>query len=129
MNHKVIQGTLIPSNTEAATSHLVRNALYRVMRQHQLRQIVLWDSKWDEKGIQFKRSSPVHRGRDDAMEFITALDKVMQTEPAIELCLSGEISLVLQTKEAPIVFRVIVRKGKVSYQEAKYDWSKETTIS
>lgn len=128
MNRKLIQGTLIPSNTEAAASNAVRTQLYRILRENELRQIVLWDTKWEEKGIEFKRSSPVHTGRKDAIKFINALANVMKSEPAIELNLSGHITIVLETGEEPIVIRVTVKEGKVSYQEAGYVWPEAVTV-
>ena len=128
MNRKLIQGTLIPSNREAAVSTAIRNKLYRVLRENELRQIVRWDTKWEENGIEFKRSSPVHTGRKDAIKFINALDNVMKSDPAIALNLSGRITVVLETGEEPIVIRVTVKEGSVSYQEAEYIWPEKTPV-
>lgn len=128
MPNKRIEGTLTPSNKSKAADPVIRRNLYNILRENRIREIVVWGTKWEEDGIEFKRSYSVHSGRNDAFKFITALDAVMKSESAKALKLNGRITITLETKEEPIVFRVTVKEGKMSYQEAGYVWSEGMTV-
>lgn len=123
MKRKLIRGKLFPTKTEALNDPNIRHDLFRDMSKNYLRSLIIWDQNWDKNGIEFNRNSPVLKGREDALTFISNLDKVMKQPPAIALNLSGEFRVTIETDTEPYNFRVYVENGKVSYQEASYVWN------
>lgn len=125
MNRTLIKGKLLPSNPALSVA---RANLYRDMIANRMRGTILWDSNWDTTGIDFTRSAPVLKGRDDALGFITTLNNVMKGDAATELGLNGAFTVIIETNDEPLVFRITVQNSKVSYKEAQYGWAEEVTV-
>ena len=125
MNRTLIKGTLLPSNP---TASVARANLYRDMVENRMRGTILWDSKWDTTGIDFNRSTPALKGRDDALNFIATLNNVMKGDAATELGLNGAFTVIIETNEEPLIFRITVQNSKVTYKEAEYGWAEEVTV-
>lgn len=123
MKRKLIRGKLFPTKTEALNDPNIQHDLFRDMSKNYLRSLIIWDQNWDKNGIEFNRNSPVLKGREDALTFISNLDKVMNQPPAIALNLNGEFRVTIETDTEPYNFRVYVENGKVAYQEASYIWN------
>lgn len=129
MKRTLIRGRLLPANTEALKDPNLGPNLFRDMSRNYLRNLIVWDRNWGENGIEFNRSSPALKGREDALTFISNLDKVMKQSPAKTLNLSGEFRVTIETETEPYNFRVYVENGKVSYQEAAYIWDEKTPFT
>lgn len=125
MNRTLIKGKLLPSNPALSVA---RANLYRDMIANHMRGTILWDSNWDTTGIDFTRSAPVLKGRDDALGFITTLNNVMKGDAATELGLNGAFTVIIETNDEPLVFRITVQNSKVSYKEAQYGWAEEVAV-
>lgn len=129
MKRKLIRGRLFPANTEALNDPNVGPNLFRDMSKNYLRNLIVWDRNWAENGIEFNRNSPALKGREDALTFISNLDKVMKQPSAKALNLSGEFTVTIETDTEPHNFRVYVENGEVSYQEASYVWNEKTPFN
>lgn len=129
MKRKLIRGKLFPANTEALKDPNLGHNLFRDMSRNYLRNLIVWDRNWAENGIEFNRNSPVLKGREDALTFISNLSKVLQQAPAKNLNLSGEFRITIETETEPYSFRVYVENGEVSYQEATYVWNDRTPFT
>lgn len=129
MKRKLIRGRLFPSNTEAFNDPNIRHLLFSDMSRNYLRSLIVWDSKWDENGLEFNRSTPVSSGKEDAFTFISNLSKVINLPAARKLNLKGEFRVTIETETEPHNFRVYVENGTVSYQEAEYRWNEKITFS
>lgn len=129
MKRKLIRGRLFPANTEALNDPNLGPNLFRDMSKNYLRSLIIWDRNWAENGIEFNRNSPALKGREDALTFISNLDKVMKQPSAKALNLSGEFTVTIETDTEPHNFRVYVENGKVSYQEASYVWNEKTPFN
>lgn len=129
MKRKLIRGRLFPANTEALNDPNVGPNLFRDMSKNYLRSLIIWDRNWAENGIEFNRNSPALKGREDAITFISNLDKVMKQPSAKALNLSGEFTVTIETDTEPHNFRVYVENGKVSSQEASYVWNEKTPFN
>lgn len=129
MKRKFIRGRLFPANTEALNDPNLGPNLFRDMSKNYLRNLIVWDRNWAENGIEFNRNSPALKGREDAITFISNLDKVMKQPSAKALNLSGEFTVTIETDTEPHNFRVYVENGEVSYQEASYVWNEKTPFN
>jgi hypothetical protein len=91
------------------------------------------DSVWSQKGfkpldsgMKFNSPSPAWNDRQGFLNFVNALKELMETEEAVTLGLSGSLEITMETAKFPLIFRVEVKDGKVSYQEAEYVvWGEE----
>lgn len=126
MHRKLIRGKLVIKNPKALKDPNLGPNLFRDMSRYDIRKLVIWDRNWPENGLEFNRNFPVLKGREDALTFISDLDKVLKQPSAIALQLSGEFKITIETDTEPHNFRVYVENGKVSYQEASYIWDKKT---
>ena len=126
---KHVKGSLFAANKEAAANPFSQLRLYYAFREMGLGELV--DSEgdtWSGNHITFETSSPTSGTREEALEFIENLNTVINSDGAKELELHGRFSLVLEAREEPLVFRVEVKNGKVSYQQAEYNWPEAITV-
>lgn len=125
---KIITGKLTPSNIDPET---LRKNLFKFDRE--MEDGLLWEltaqrSEWRENHIAYHVSTIAYDPENIVSKFVQNLTCVMQTEAATELGLSGYFTLFIETDDLfPIVIRVIVEEGKVSYEQAEYVWPSELT--
>lgn len=126
-NVKYIKGTLTPydpSVTTAATHGNIRRAVEKVGLFEARRA----EKKWKEGIITLNCVSKVCGGIESVMDFIHTLDFFLTLRGVEELSLEGTITLIMDGETAPVMFRVNVRGGAVTYQQADYIWTSETLI-
>lgn len=126
---KTIRGRLVPANTEDAEK--LRWNLHRLNEafiENKMRELTLWNCSWRENRIVFGSIAPAYDGPNIAPKFVDALSKVMQTEAAKDLKLSGYFTLIIETGQEPVVVRVIVTGGEVSYEKSEYVWAEPVTV-
>ena len=126
---KHVKGSIFASDKEAADNPFVRHRLYYAFKENGLHDVV-FRSTWSDNHITFDSSIPTTGTQDEALEFIHNLRAVMNTEDALLLGLHGRFSLVVESREEPLVFRITVEKGgAVSYQQAAYTWPEATVVT
>lgn len=93
------------------------------------------DSVWSQRGsivtgsvVAFNSPSPAWEDRQEFINFINALKELLGTKEAVALGLEGSLQITMETTLLPIVIRVKIKDGKVSYQEAEsVTWGEEVT--
>lgn len=126
MKMKHIKGTLVPTNPEAVTEKTRRNLLIAV-RDHGLSGFVQSEA-FNQGSIDIYSSTVTAGGHYTVFNFIGALDKVILTEGVAELGLEGTLMLSVDTDADPILFRITVRDGEISYQQASFVWPESITF-
>lgn len=140
MLRKIIRGELHASNpkTEQSNCHW-QKVLHGLSFDPHLTSVINYDRewfgsdsegvKWDENsGATFRSPSPAWNDRQDFINFINALKELMKTEEAVTLGLEGSFEIVMDTEKLPLIFRVKIEGGKVSYQEASHIvWAESVT--
>lgn len=121
-----IKGTLVPSNPEAVTEKTRRNLLVAV-RDQGISGFVQ-SGAFNQGSIEINSCTVTAGGHYAVFNFIGDLDKVILTEGVAELGLEGTLMLSVDTDADPIVFRLTVRDGEISYQQANYVWSESLTF-
>lgn len=136
---RIIRGTIV-SNDEAASVNWDREALCAAFIDNGLQEFILHDSEWGVGGISFNSSSPVrgksnrhggigkHAAAKVGRKFIDALSRVMQTEVAKELQISGYFDMSIDSGIEMVVFKVDIEDGEVSYQQAELVWSEKIIL-
>lgn len=120
---KVITGKLTPSKSDPET---LRHRLLKF--EHELEDSSLWEltaqrSEWRKNHLAYHVSSIAYDPDNLVSKFVAALTRVMETEAATELGLSGYFTLLIETDDVfPVVVRVVVEEGKVSYEQAELVW-------
>lgn len=147
MLRKIIRGELRATNTEiqpgTEDSNWNWNRIYHVLcNTRHLRVVINYDrewygpeSVWSQKGFMqtasgmaFNSPSPAWEDRQEFLNFINALKEFLKTEEAVALGLQGSLKITMETTFLPIVVRVKIKDGKVSYQEAEtVTWGEEVT--
>ena len=124
----IIRGNLVPANAED-TWNLQRNLnqLEEAFRFNGLKELASWSGKWRENRMVYGNISPAYDGKNTASKFVTSLKAAMQTEAAKDLKLSGYFTLIVETGREPVVTRVIVTGGEVSYEQSEYVWAEPVT--
>jgi hypothetical protein len=130
VKHKLIKGFLHASNADAAETSSIRKQFYRDMSQHRLSYLVLrWGGLWHEEGLEINRTTPVVRADEDGVAFIKALNEVFKLPAAKALNFNGEIRITVETDTDPIIYRIHVEDGKISYQKASYLWDELVPVT
>ena len=125
MKMKHIEGSLIPTNSEAVTEK-TRRKLLMAVREQGLSGLVQ-SGGFAQGAIEINSCTVASGGLNVVFGFIGALDRVILTEGVAELGLEGSIMLSVDKADAgPIMFRVTVRDGEISYQQASYVWAENT---
>lgn len=147
MLRKIIRGELRASNPEIQPGtedyNWNWNRIYHVLcNKRHLRVVINYDrewygpeSVWSQKGFMrtasgmaFNSPSPAWEDRQEFLNFINALKEFMETEEAVALGLEGSLEITMETVKLPLVIRVKIQGGKVSYQEAEtVVWGAEVT--
>lgn len=147
MLRKIIRGELRASNPEmqpgTENSNWKWSGIYHALcNKRHLRALINYDrewygpeSVWSQKGFMptasgmaFNSPSPAWGDRQEFIDFINALKEFMETEEAVKLGLEGSLQITMETARLPIVVRVKIKDGKVSYQEAtELVWGEEVT--
>ena len=126
----IIRGRLTPANTED-TFQLRWNLaqLDNTFRYNGLQELSLWNGEWrDGNRMVYGNVSPAYDGKNTASKFVTSLKAAMETEAAKDLKLSGYFTLIVETGREPVVTRVIVTGGEVSYEQSGYVWAEPVTV-
>lgn len=126
MNMKRIKGILVPSNPEAVTEKTRRNLLVAV-REGGLSGLVQ-SGAFNQGSLEINSCTVTAGGHYAVFNFIGDLDKVILTEGVAELGLEGTFMLSVDTNADPILFRITVRNGEISYQQADFVWPESITF-
>lgn len=125
---KIITGKLTPSNIDPVTFQQLRKFEHELEEESPLWELTAQKSEWRGDHLSYHYSSIAYDPDTIVSKFVTALTRVMQTEAAKELGLSGYFTLFIETDDMfPTVIHVIVEEGKVSYEQAEYVWPSERT--
>lgn len=127
---KTIRGTLTPTNAEGVKVTWNRQSLYHAFLDNELEALVSHESsKWVETSLHINSSSPIRiNDHHDILTFIDRLANLMKTDIATDLCMNGSFTVVADTGNEPLVFKVRVNENHVSYQRASYVWSEDTKV-
>lgn len=140
MLRKIIRGELHASNPKTEQSNWNwQKVLHGLSFNSHLTSVINYDREWfgsdsegvkwnEHSGAKFNSHSPAWTDRQDFIDFINALKELMETEEAVVLGVEGSFEIVMDTERFPLVIRVEIREGKVSYQEAEsVIWSARVT--
>lgn len=147
MLRKIILGELRASNPEnqpgTEDSNWNWTRIYHILcNTKNLRSVINYDREWYGKesvwsqkgfmptasGMAFNSPSPAWGDRQEFLHFLKVLKEFLQTEEAVKLGLEGSLQITQETPNLPIVIRVKIKDGKVSYQEAEtVEWGEEVT--
>jgi uncharacterized protein with von Willebrand factor type A (vWA) domain len=127
-NIKYLKGLLVPYNPAATTETTAQN-IKRAVDNVELFEARRAFKKWEKGIITLNFVSKVCGGTQDISNFIRTLDRFTKLEGVAELRLEGTITLIMDGEPDPMMFRVNVREGTVTYQQASYGWADEMVIS
>ena len=118
---KIVRGSLVPSNTgDAATLAFHLGNLETTFKENKLLELTLWNCEWRDGRLVYGNVSPVYDAPKTDINFLHALNRAMQSEAATALNLSGAFTLIVENGQEPVVMRITVNSGEVSYEEASY---------
>lgn len=124
-----VQGALVPSRQENITSSTAHRMMTELIRNRLASTLLNPNesmAKWDKGTIECDtRTETNGGGRPVVMDFITRLHNVVTTAGIKELALNGQFMVTSEGVAQPVVIRVIVENGTVSYKEAKLVWEDE----
>ena len=126
MNLKEIKGLLITENMAAVRDIASRRDLFHAFTENQIRHLIKFDVMGHERmGFTIDHAQLVEGAHDEALSFVQAIDKVMQSEAAAKFNFNGQFFITIETDNETIAFLIIIEKGNVSYQETEYAWPDE----
>jgi hypothetical protein len=126
---KIINGKLIPSKIDPATLSTKLRKFEYELEESSLWELTAWSCEWRVNHLSYHVVSTAYEPENIVSKFVKVLNRVMQTEAAIELGLSGYFTLTIETDEEPLVTRILVKEGVVSYEQAEYVWPSERTTA
>ena len=125
---KYIKGMLMPNDPSIvteATYQNIRRAVDKVGFFEARRAM----QKWKQGIITLNFVNIVCGGEESVMDFIGMMDRFVTLRGVEELGLEGTINLLMDGETDPVMFRVHVREGAVTYQQAiNTIWTNETLI-
>lgn len=125
---KIITGKLTPSHIDPVTlRQQLRKFEHEFENESPLWELTAQKSEWRENHLSYHYSSIADHPDSIVSKFVTALTRVMQTEAATKLGLSGYFTLFIGTNAEPVIVRVVVEEGAVSYEQADLVWPSERT--
>jgi hypothetical protein len=126
-NVKYIKGTLVPYNPSAITEETALN-IRRAIDNVELYEARRAIQKWEKGIITLNVVNKGCGGTQAISDFIRTLDRFTKLEGVAELRLEGTITLIMDGETDPTMFRVTVREGTVTYQQAGYVWTDEMIV-
>jgi hypothetical protein len=122
---KLVTGKLFPSKLNPVTLHENLRKLEYEFEESPLWQLTLQNAVWQTDHIAYRFAAPAYDSENVVSYFVSALTRIMQSEPATNLGLRGQFILTVETDEGPVVTRVTVKDGEVSYEQAELIWPSE----
>lgn len=128
LNNRFVRGKLTANNSKAVSDFQCQYNLYRVFAENQMRRFVYMDSRWDDNCIMFDHKTNLGGTHEGGLEFIRTLSAILKSNEAAKFGFTGSFTVVIQTFEEPIVFRINVENQNITYQELTASWTEPTAI-
>lgn len=126
-NVKYIKGTLTPYNPSAITRETAGN-IRRAVDKAGFFEAIRATAKWGKGIITLNFVNKVCGGEESIMDFIETLNRFITLRGVEELCLEGTITLIMDGEPFPVMVRVNVKEGMVTYQHTGYVWTDEIIV-
>lgn len=123
-----VQGILHPTNPVAVNEN-TRSEILDAIYQNGL---LLWskdEGLWAHGIIDINSCLPASGGQKGAMDFLSKIKNLVNTERVAPLGLSGVFVITVDADAEPVNFRATVEGGKVRYQQATLIWENEEVLS
>lgn len=124
---KTIRGRLTPS--KIGENWEMNRKLFQLdsaFRHHNLRELTLWYGEWRDNRMVYNSVTPAYNAFTYKAHFLKSLALVLQEPEVVELDLSGNFTLFIETGKEPIMLSVVVQNGEISYKQAEYMWPSDS---
>jgi hypothetical protein len=136
MKTKHLSGELRPTNPKAVTFN-ISHFIYKALLYNNLSRAIDNDAKWDKGIIQVDTKFGAPGGEvfgktltPESRRIVESLADFVKAERVSELGLEGTITLTQEDSQTLEVntIRITVSEGKVTYHQAYFVWTEETTV-